>query len=159
MSDQISDAEARLALDTIDLRHRQVLARIDIPRWYWWGLAGVWVALGIISDLGNAWLGAVVTLAFGATHAAISQRVISGRHGSRQLSVRADVVSRHVPALVIGFLLVLVAATVGIALLAQAGGVGHPAIVASVIVAIVLVLGGPMLMAAVRRRAEHRVRA
>jgi len=65
------------------------------------------------------------------------------------------VVSRHVPALVIGFLLVMTAATVGLALLAYADGAGHPVTIASVVVALAVGFGGPSLMAAVRRRAQR----
>jgi hypothetical protein len=71
--------------------------------------------------------------------------------------VRADVVDRHIPALVIGLLLVMIAATLVLALLADADGAEHPSIMASVVVAIVLLLVGPALLAAVRRRLERRL--
>jgi hypothetical protein len=157
MPHEISDTEAQLALSSIEQRRRQVIAEIDMPRWYWWGLAAGWVGLGILADLDHPWLTLVVTLGFGAAHAAVASHVLSGRHRSAQLSVRADVIDPHIPALVIGFLLVMVAATVVLALVANADGAQHPSIMASVVVAIVVVLCGPALMAAVRRRLEHRV--
>jgi hypothetical protein len=134
-----------------------VIAEIDMPRWYWWGLAAGWVGLGILADLDHPWLTLAVTLCFGAAHASVASHVLSGRHRSAQLSVRSNVVDPHIPALVIGFLLVMVAATVVLALVANADGAQHPSIMASVVVAIVVVLCGPALMAAVRRRLEHRV--
>ena len=73
--------------------------------------------------------------------------------------MRADVVDPHIPALVIGFLLLMVAATVVLALVANADGARHPSIMASVVVALVGVLCGPALMAAVRRRLAHGVAA
>ena len=157
MPHEISDTEAQLALSSIEQRRRQVIAEIDMPGWYWWGLAAGWVGLGILADLDHPWLTLVVTLGFGAAHAAVASHILSGRHRSAQLSVRADVVDPHIPALVIGFLLVMVAATVVLALVANADGAQHPSIMASVVVAIVVVLCGPALMAAVRRRLEHRV--
>ena len=69
--------------------------------------------------------------------------------------MRADVVSRHVRALIIGFLIALVAVTVGIALLADGLGAPQPVLIASIAVAIAVILGGPRLMAFVRRRAER----
>jgi hypothetical protein len=42
---------------------------------------------------------------------------------------------------------------VGLALAAHADGAGHPATLGSVPVAVAIVLGGPQLMTAVRRRA------
>jgi hypothetical protein len=158
MAHEISETEARLALGSIEDRRRQVIAEIDMPRWYWWGVAGGWVVLGVIADLGHPWLTLAATFVFGAVHATVAQHVLSGRHRSSQLSVRADVVSRHIPALVIGFLLAMAAVTVGLALLADADGAGHPATIASVIVAVAVGFGGPTLMAAVRRRVQRGAR-
>jgi hypothetical protein len=159
MSDDITYEEARSTLGSIEQRRRQVIAEIDMPRWYWWGLAVGWIVLGAISDIGSAWLAAAATLVFGAVHSAVAQRVLSGRHRSPQLSIRADVVSHHVPALVIGFLLSMAAATIVLALLAEADGARHPVTMTSVVVAVAVLLGGPGLMAAVRRRAERSVPA
>ena len=155
MSDDVTYEEARSTLRSIEDRRRQVIAEIDMPRWYWWGLAAGWIVLGAIADVGSAWLCAGATLLFGAVHSAVAQHVLSGRHRSQQLSVRAEVVSRHVPALVIGFLLTMTAVTVALALLADADGARHPVTMASVVVAVAVLLGGPSLMAAVRRRAER----
>src|SRR5262249_60583478 len=112
-----------------------------------------WVGLGLVTVAGIPWLSVLATVGFGAVHSWIAPKVIDGRHGSRQLSVRADVVSRHVPALVIGFLVALVVVTVGLALVADALGAPEPALIASVVVAIAVLVGGPQLMAFVRRRA------
>jgi hypothetical protein len=155
MPRSISEADARSALDTIDLRRRQVVAEIDIPAWYWWGLALGWIGLGILADVASPWVSLVVTVLFGAAHAAAAQRVLDGRHGSDQLRPHSDVVSRHLRRLVIAFLLVMVAATVGLALLADADGARHPATKSSVVVAIAVLCGGPRLVDITRRRAER----
>src|SRR5262245_60235126 len=155
MPQDISETEARLALTSIEDRRRDVIAEIDMPRWYWWGLAVGWVVLGVIADLGHPWLTSVATCVFAATHAAVAGRVLSGRHRTHQLSVRADLVSRHLPLFVIGFLIILGGATTGLALLAMADGAGHPVTIASVVVAVIVALGGPSLMAAVRRHDER----
>ena len=89
MTNDITDADARSALTNIETRRRQIIAEIDIPRWYWWGVALGWVALGVITDFGIGWLTLAATFTFGAVHSAVAQHVLSGRHGSRQLSVRA----------------------------------------------------------------------
>jgi hypothetical protein len=51
MANDITDAEARLALRSIEERRREVIAEIDMPRWYWWGLALGWIVLGFVADL------------------------------------------------------------------------------------------------------------
>jgi hypothetical protein len=151
----ISDTEARLALSSIERRRQQVLAEIGVPAWYWFVVACGWVVLGILADYGPAWATTTATLLFGAAHSTIAPRVISGRRGSPQLSISRDLVSRRIPALVIGFLIVMTVATVGLALLFNADGARHPAALASVVVAMLVLAGGSALLAAVRRRAER----
>jgi hypothetical protein len=109
----------------------------------------------MLADYGPAWASATATLLFGAAHSTIAPRVLSGRRGSPQLSISRDLVSRRIPVVVIGFLLVMTVATVGLALLFNADGARHPAALASVVVALLVLAGGPALLAAVRRRAER----
>jgi hypothetical protein len=151
----ISETEARLALESIDQRHRQVLAEIDVPTVYWAAVAASWAALGVLTDYGPAWAAVAATFLFGAVHSAVAPRVISGRRGSRLLSVRGELVSRRFPLIVIGFLIVMTAATVAIALLFDADGARHPAALAGGTVAVIVFVGGPALMAALRRTAER----
>jgi hypothetical protein len=124
-----------------------VIDEIDMPGWYWWGLALRWVALGFITDLRHTWLTAAATLLFGAVHSPVAPRVVSGRHRSRSLSVRADVAGQHVARLVIGGLIVLAGVTIAVSLAANADGARHPVTMASVLVAVIIVLGGPRLLA------------
>jgi hypothetical protein len=155
MSIPIDDAEAQFALSSIEERRRQVIAEIDVPRWYWFSLAAGWVALGVISDFAPPWVDIAATVLFGAAHASIAPRVLSGRRASSQLSVRGELVDRHIPILVIGLLVVMAAVTVGLALLLHLDGARHPATWASVVVAALLLVEGPALMGTVRRRAER----
>jgi hypothetical protein len=157
VNNEVTEAEARSALSSIAYRRQQVIAEIDVPQWYWSGLAGGWIVLGVLADYGPAWATVAGTVAFGAVHAAIAPRILSGRHASPDVSVRSDVVSRRIPALVLGFLVLMTIATVALALIANADGARHAAILASVVVAALVVLGGPRLMDTVRRRAERRV--
>ena len=151
---EVSEGDARLALSSIELRRREVIAEVEMPWWYWWGLAAAWVGSGVISDVGNAVAAVLVMLVVGATHAGVAHRFLSGRHRSPRLRVRAGVVSRHVPLMVTGFLLVLVGITVAVAVLVDADGADHPATIASILVAVALLGGGPQLMSAIRRRAR-----
>ena len=155
MERPVTPSEAQAALDTIERRRLRVIDEIDVPWWYWWGLALGWIALGVIADVGPDWLTTVATIAFGAAHASVAPRVISGRHASRDLSVRAGLAPPHLARIVIGGLVALGALTVGLALLAQADGADHPVTIASLIVAVIIVLGGPLLSTTARGRAAR----
>jgi hypothetical protein len=153
MTNSIGASDARSALTTVEYSRQQVIAEIDMPRWYWLGLAAGWIGMGVVTDFGPGWLALVAAPVFGATHAALAHRVLSGRRRSPQLSVRAELAGTHIPALVIGFLVGLVGFTIAAGLLLDADGARHPAVIASGIAAAAVAVGGPELMAAVRRRA------
>jgi len=148
----ITPDEAQAALRTADRGRQSVIDQVDLPAWYWWGLAGGWIALGVIADLNNTWATGAATLVFGAVHSSIAPRVIDGRHGSDRLRVGRDVVGWRVTKLVLGGLVALAGVTIGAAFALHADGAGHPATIASVFVAVILVLGGPRLLAETRRR-------
>jgi hypothetical protein len=155
MSHDMTRADAQAALATVEESRLQVVDEIDMPRWYWWGLALGWIALGVITDRGNAWLTFAATLAFGACHSYAFSRVAAGRRSSDRVRVRAQTAGWFGPVVVIGSLLLLAAMTVLIAVLADAAGLPGPVTIASVVVAITILLGGPRLMAVVRRRAAR----
>jgi nitrate reductase gamma subunit len=155
MSIRIDEREAHLALSAVEHRRQQVIAEIGVPTWYWLFLGLGWAGLGALADFGPAWAATAGTVLFGAVHSTIATHVISGRRGSRQLSIRSELVSREIPMIIIGFLIVMAAVTVGIALLLNADGARHPATLAGAIVGLLVFTGGPTLIAAVRRRAER----
>jgi hypothetical protein len=155
MEPHVTPLEARAALDTVQRGRLRVIEEIDLPGWYWWGLALGWIGVGFLNDVGSDWVSGVATLIFGAVHAAVAPRVISGRHRSRRLSVSAEVAGSHVARLVIGGLIALGALTVAGALAAAADGARHPVTIASIFVAVIIVLGGPQLLAVIRRRAAR----
>ena len=152
MSQEIGAAEATLALEAIERRRREVMAEIDVPAWYWATLAGGWAGVGAVAQYGPAWATTLATAAFGAAHATIAPRVLSGRNASPQLSVRQELVSHRIPLYVIGFLITMMAGTVGTALWLHADGARHSALGAGLVVGALVLTGGPTLMAAIRRR-------
>jgi hypothetical protein len=155
MEQRLTPQEARAALDTIDRGRLRVIEEIDLPHWYWWGLALGWIGLGLITDLKHPWLTAAATLVFGAVHASVASRVASGRHRTRQLSVSAKLAGRQTARLVIGGVIALACVTIAGALAASADGARHPVTIASMFVAVMIVLGGPQLLARIRRRAAR----
>jgi hypothetical protein len=145
-SHPVSPAEARTALDAVRRERKRVLDEVGLPAWYWWGLAIGWIVLGVIADLEHPWLTTAATLVFGAVHSTVAPRVVSGRNRTSQLSVRAELAGRHTAALVLGGLVALAGVTVVAALLLDADGARHPATIASVFVAVLILLGGPQLL-------------
>jgi hypothetical protein len=152
MEQPVTPNEARAALDVVDRGRRHVIDEIDLPRWYWFGLALGWIALGFLTDLNHPWLTAAATLVFGAVHSAVAPGVVDGRHRSDRVSVRRELTGRQTARLVLGGVVVLGFVTVAGSLALHADGARHPVTITSIFVAIIIVLGGPQLLAAVRRR-------
>jgi hypothetical protein len=152
-----TETEARLALESVRRGRQQVVEEIGMPWWYWWGLAAAWVVLGLLANF-NApwWIVTVATVAVGAAHATVSHRVLAGRQRTGDVRVCGDVAGERGMLLVIGFLLVLVGVTIAVALGLDADGAGHPSIWASCFTAVLVVLGGPRLMLAIRDDAARR---
>ena len=63
---------------------------------------------------------------------------------------------RHAPLIAFGCLVGLAGVTIAAALAANADGAEHPATMASVLVAVIILLGGPRVMAAIRAGATRR---
>jgi hypothetical protein len=157
METEMTAAEARAALDTVARDRQRVIDEIGLPRWYWWGLALGWVGLGYLTDLKNAWVTALATLAFGAVHSAVAPRVVSGRRRTRSLSVSRELAGPRTPALIFAGLIALAGVTAVGGALASADGARHPVTIASMFVALLILLGGPHLLASVRRKAAQRI--
>jgi hypothetical protein len=155
MEVHVTPQEARATLDVLDRDRLRVIDEIELPRWYWWGLALGWVALGFITDLKHTWVTAAATLIFGAVHATVAPRVANGRHHTQRLSVSAELAGRYTSRLVIGGVIALACLTIAGSLAASADGAHHPVTIASMFVAVIIVLGGPHLLASVRRRAAR----
>jgi hypothetical protein len=152
-----SKVDARLALHDAEHAQQRVIEQIGMPWWYWWGLAGAWIGLGVVTDLQPAWWVVVgATLVVGAGHSVVCQRLLAGRQRTGEVKVRAEVAGNHVELAVIGFLLTLIAVTIVVALALSADGAGHPATWASVFVAALLLLGGPRVMLWIRGEATRR---
>jgi hypothetical protein len=153
MMHRVTESEARAALLAIDDRRRQVLQEVDMPAWYWCAVAAGWVAIGLLDDFAPGWASGAGTVLFGAVHAAVAPRVLTGRHRTGQLSVHRDLVHRRIPLFVFAALIVMVLVNIAVALALNADGARHPSTIASAFVGVAIVLGGPRLIAVVRRRA------
>jgi hypothetical protein len=155
-----TEAEARLALESVRKGRQQVVDEIGMPWWYWWGLAAAWIVLGLLANFDAPWwVVTIATIAVGAGHATVSQRVLAGRQRTGDLRVRGDVAGERGMALVIAFLLTLVGVTIAVAVGLSADGAGHPSIWASCFAAVLVVLGGPRVMTAIRADATRQAAA
>lgn len=65
MQDKVTPLEARAALDVVDRGRRRVIDEIDLPGWYWWGLALGW-NLSVRAEIAGRHTGRLVVIAVAA---------------------------------------------------------------------------------------------
>lgn len=147
----IAPEHARDALDAVADARARVAAEVGLPRWYWWVMAGAWVALGILGEAGPMWVVNVATLTFGIAHSIVASRWLGGRRRTARLQVSADVAGRRTPIAVVGMLLALVAMTVVAGLALHSDGARHAGIWSALLVAAIVGFGGPEILAVLRR--------
>ena len=156
MTHHVNHDEAVDALAVVRRSRDTVLAEIDVPVWYWWAVAAGWIGIGFAAQFGNAWVLSGATLAFGALHSSIANWVVGGRQRTSQLRIRSEVAGHFTPIIVLATLCVFVVVTIGGALIAHAAGLDQPVLVASLAVAMLIVIVGPLVMRGVRRHAKNR---
>ncbi len=152
--EETTPEQARSALDLAEGARERVADEIGLPRGYWWAMAAGWLVLGVIGDLGPAWLVTAATIVFGAGHSTVASRLLDGRRRTQRLQVSAAVAGRRTPLIVVGMLVGLVGVTIGAGFALDADGARHPGIWAAVLVGAVVGFGGAEILRVLRRWAR-----
>jgi len=148
MAELIPSTEAAQALAQIHDRRAQVIDASMIPTWYWWLIGCLNVALSAaIESHRPGWVtAAAIVFAVGvlAGTGEVVRRAI-------RVKVRTELLGVRGAGLIAGFVLVTVAAALAVAFGLEAAGVAYPATWGEATAAVCLVVGGPLLMRALRR--------
>jgi hypothetical protein len=148
MAERIESTEAAQALAQIRDRREQVIDAAMVPMWYWWLVGGSNVLLGAAVESHRPAFVAVAAVVFAVGLLAGTVRIV--RRAIR-VKVRTDLVGARGLALILGFVAVTVAAALSVAFSLKGAGVAYPATSGELAAAICLVVGGPLLMRALRR--------
>ena len=149
MDEEPRIADAARSLSEIRRRQGQVIEQATIPGWYWWAIGSLMVILAIGVDVRT-------TTAIGATAPvfAVGLLLATGaavRSQFRQARLRNGLLDARGVAAILAFVALIVGGTLGIAFALRAAGIHYPATLACLAGGIVLGLGGPVLMRALRR--------
>ena len=144
MSDQLGPEEAARALNEIGQRQKQVIRQAIIPTWYWWAIAVLMVAFaaavdtrqGLIVGIGTAvFVAGVLTTTGGVVFRAV-----------RSAQPRNDLLGPEGVVAILGFVAVTGGVSLAVAFILKAVGVSYAATIAVSVTALMLVVGGRMLM-------------
>ena len=144
---EAGDAAAELA--EIEKRQAGVIDAVLVPRWYWWVVGLLLLPIGLAADSHQRTATAVVTVVMELVIAGISVWMISGAYpGAR---VHPATLGGAGALYIVGFVWVVVGVSLVVAFGLQAAGVAYPATIGTVLAALMLIGGGPVLMSRLRR--------
>ena len=144
---EAGDAAAELA--EIEKRQAGVIDAVLVPRWYWWVVGLLLLPIGLATDSHQRTATAVVAVLMALVIAGISVWMISGAYpGAR---VHSATLGGAGALYIVGFVWVVVGVSLVVAFGLQAAGVAYPATIGTVLAALMLIGGGPVLMSRLRR--------
>ncbi|HZC99198.1 MAG TPA: hypothetical protein VFA46_03105 [Actinomycetes bacterium] len=144
MADQVRPEEAARALTEIGQRQEQVIRLAVIPNWYWWAIAALMVAFAAAVDTRQGLVVGIGTAVFVAGVLTTTGRVVFRAVGSAQ--PRNDLLGPGGVVAILGFVAVTVGVSLAVAFILKASGVSYAATIGVSVAAVMLVVGGPMLM-------------
>jgi hypothetical protein len=150
MTDQVRPEEAARALTEIGQRQEQVIRLAVIPNWYWWVIAVLMVAFAAAVDTRRGLVVGIGTAVFVAGVLTTTGWVVV--HGLRSAQPRNDLLGPGGVVAILGFVAVTIAVSLAVAFTLEASGVSYAATIGVSVTAVMLVVGGPMLMRHLRGR-------
>ncbi|GAA1407831.1 hypothetical protein ACFQZ4_10150 [Catellatospora coxensis] len=147
MTEQIRPDEAAQALTRIREQQEHVVDTLSIPDWYWWLLGGLVLGFTAAVESANPTvIGVGVTVFVLGLVAGTAWAV----RGSLRARLSNALLGPRGIGLVLGFVALTVAVSLGLAFGLQAAAIGHPATWGTLAAAVLLVVGGPLLTRALR---------
>ncbi len=150
MSEQRLDAgDAANELTEINRRQAGVIDAVLVPGWYWWVVGVLLIPIGVAADSHQRTATAVVAVLVALIIAGLSVWMVSGAYpGAR---VHPATLGTPGALYIVGFVWLVVGASLVVAFGLQAASVAYPATIGTALAAVMLIVGGPLLMSRLRR--------
>jgi hypothetical protein len=148
MNEHVRADEAARALDEIQRRQEQVINLATIPTWYWWVIAVLMVGLSASVDSHQR-----LTIGIGVTVFVLGVLISTGRvvmNGLRA-QLHNDFLGPAGVLSILGFVALVLAVTLPTAFGLRAAHVSYPGTIGTAAGAVILAVGGPILMRRLRR--------
>lgn len=147
--ERLGAGDAAKELAEIESRQAGVIQAVLVPRWYWWVVGVLLVPLGVVADSHQRVATAVVAIAVALMIAALSVWMITGAY--RGARIHPATLGSAGSLYIVGFVWLVVGVTLVVAFGLQALGNSYPGTIGTILAAAMLIVGGPLLMARLRR--------
>jgi hypothetical protein len=151
---ELGTGDAARELAEIEKRQAAALRRVLVPAWYWWAVGAGMIALGAVVDTQATGVVVAGALVFAVLVAALSVWAIAG--GMTGARARSELLGPEGAAGIVLLDLLVVGAAISVALVLRQLGWPYPAVAGTAAGALLLVAGGPFLMARLERSMRAR---
>ena len=144
MTDQVQPEEAARALNEIGQRQAQVIQQAIIPTWYWWAVAALMVAFAAAVDTRQG-----LVIGIGVAVFVVGVLTTTGWMVFRAIRCaqpRNELLGPRGVVAILGFVAVTVGVSLAVGFMLKASGVAYAATISVAVTAVILVVGGPILM-------------
>jgi uncharacterized membrane protein len=141
-------------LEAIKRSQAGVIDAVLVPRWYWWVVGILLVPLGVAADSHQRVATAVIAVVVALIIAAVSVAMITGTY--RGARIHPATLGTAGALYILGFIVLVVGASLVVAFSLQAGHGPFPGTIGTLVAAALLIIGGPILMASLRRSMMER---
>jgi hypothetical protein len=149
MSEEVNPHEAAQALTEIGQRQAQVIDVSVIPAWYWWSVGVLMVGFSASVESRQPVAIAVGSTIFGV--GLLWSTLALVRRSVARVKPRNDLIRPEGVLAILGFVALILAAAMPTAFILEAAGAAYPATIGITCGAVVLVIGGPLLMRYLRK--------
>jgi hypothetical protein len=149
MKDRLESSDAASELAEIERRQAGVIETVLIPRWFWWVVGLLLIPIGVAADSHERTATAVTAITIALVVAALSIWMITGRY--RGARIHPATLGSAGSLYLVGFVWLVVGVSLLVAFGLRAVGVSLPATIGTVLAAVLLIVGGPMLMSRLRK--------
>lgn len=149
MYDEVNPHEAAQALTEIGQRQEQVIDVAVVPTWYWWAVAALMIVLAVTVESKQP-------VAIGAGVAVFTVGLLWStlrlvRRSVALVQPRNDLMRPQGVLAILGFVALILGASLPTSFALKAAGAAYPATIGVSAGAVVLVVGGPLLMRYLRK--------
>jgi hypothetical protein len=149
MEQRLGAGDAVRELAEIEKQRSVLIEAVLVPRWYWWAVGLLVVPIGLAVDSHQRTATAVVAVLMALVIAGLSVWMISGAYAGAR--VHATTLGAAGTLYIVGFVWLVVGVSLVVAFGLQAAGAPYPATIGTALAAVMLIVGGPILMSRLRR--------
>ena len=147
--DRLETSGAAGELEAIKRSQARVIDAVLVPRWYWWVVGVLLVPLGVAADSHQRVATAVIAVVVAVIIAVVSVAMITGAY--RGARIHPATLGTAGALYIVGFISLVVGASLVVAFSIQAAKGPFPGTIGTLVAAALLIIGGPILMASLRR--------